>query len=154
MENKSVVINQFDGTTKLLRVDIKTGRREIVSADKFANDKFSFGLFEVEREGENIESVALLATPDGPLLFLNEMQYRPEINKTKIKLRDDGKFSNFRILHEENFIFGLFYEQKFGIGLHPYNNNREDIDFYYWLSKNINNPKFYEIYTKEMQFIN
>lgn len=153
MANTTVDISQFDGSVNLLKIIISTGEREITPADEVNKDDIAFGLFEVEKSEFDLNSVALLATPDGPLLLLKEIQYRPDISKTKIKINADGKFVHFQILHEKNHIFGLFYEEKFGIGLHPYNNTREDIDFYYWLCKKINMPKFYQTYTKEIKYL-
>lgn len=153
MENKFVAVNQFDGAVHLLKIDMVTGDRKIVSADDLDESQVSFGLFESERESPDLESVALIATPEGPLLFLNDLKYQPKIGKTKIEVEDDGGISHFRVLHERQCIFGLFYKEKFGIGVHPYNNSREDIDFYYWLSRNIKNPKLYEAYTKEVKYV-
>jgi hypothetical protein len=34
------------------------------------------------------------------------------------------------------------------VGSNPYDENREDVDFYYWLSKNMENPKLYDFYRK------
>ena len=75
------------------------------------------------------------------------------MRKSHVEVSDDGNYSSFKISHENQHVFECFYETKFGIGLHPYNNQREDIDFYFWLSKNINNPKLYEAYTKELKYI-
>lgn len=110
-------------------------------------------MFEIERRDPNVDIVVLLATPDGPLLFLNGNQYCPEKGKTKISINDDENLSHLLVSHEGRPIFGLFYEKKFGIGLHPYNKTREDIDFYYWLCTKISNPKFYEVYTKDITYI-
>ena len=153
MENSVVAVSQFDGTVGLLRIYLTTDEREIIPAAEVNEDDIAFGLFDVEKSETELDSVALLATPDGPLLLLKEMQYRPDINKTKIKIENDGDFLHFQILHGENHIFGLFYREKFGIGLHPYNNNREDIDFYYWLCRKINMPQFYKTYTKDIKYL-
>ena len=150
MQNKFIAINQFDGTVKLLKIELSTGNRHVIPAEGVDKTSIAFGLFEMESESE---TVALLATPGGPLLFLKDLQYRPEIGKTKIEVTDDGGFSHFQVFHDGGIVFSLFYKEKFGIGLHPYNNNREDIDFYYWLEKNHNDPKFYKVYTKEIHYL-
>ncbi len=59
---------------------------------------------------------------------------------------------HFRILHEDRHVFGMFVEPKFGIGLHPYSNEREDIDFHYCLSTKVENPDFYSTYTREIVY--
>jgi hypothetical protein len=153
MANTTVVVGQFDGSVKLLRIDLSTAEREVISADEVDENEIAFGLFEVEKSETDLNSVALLATPDGPLLLLKERQYRPDISKTKIKIKTDGQFPHFQIFHEQNPIFGLFYGEKSGIGLHPYNNTREDIDFYYWLCKKISTPQFYQAYTKDIKYL-
>lgn len=153
MTNSIVAVSQFDGTVKLLTIDLSTGERQVISADVVNEDDITFGLFEVEQSEAELNSVALLATPEGPLLFLKDIRYQPDIKKTKIKIEDNGDFLHFQILHEENHVFGLFYEEKFGIGLHPYNTSREDIDFYYWLCKKINMPQFYQTYTKDIKYV-
>ena len=153
MKGQSIAISQFDGAVKLLKIDMVTGNRKVISVNELSENQLCFGMFESEKVGSNLESVALVASPEGPLLLLNDFQYRPQIDKTRITVRDDGEFSHFRVLHEGECIFGLFYREKFGVGLHPYNNSREDVDLYYWLSKNINNPKLYEIYTKDIKYV-
>ena len=57
------------------------------------------------------------------------------------------------MLHGERCIFEFFYEEKFGIGLHPYSNTREDIDFYYWVAQNINNKELYQLYSREITYV-
>lgn len=153
MQRESVLLSQFDGDVKYLKLELSTGDAQLILASEIDKDKVSFGMFECEESVAGLNRVALLATPEGPLMFLNNMQLYPEVDKTRIKIKDDENFSHFLVLHDGNPVFGLFYEKKFGIGLHPYNNSREDIDFYYWLSKNISNPKLYKIYTKETKFI-
>ena len=153
MRNRFVAVSQFDGTTNLLKIELPTGNRELIKASNVDENLVSFGLFEYEMDGSVMQTVALLATPEGPKLYLNDLEYRPQIYKTKIEVKDEDDFSHFRVLHDDRVVFGLFYRKKFGIGLHPYNNTREDIDFYYWLSIKINDTKFYQTYTREFIFI-
>jgi len=87
------------------------------------------------------------------LLYLDDLRYVPKIHRTKIEIKDDESISSFRILHDAQLIFELFFKAKCGIGLHPYNNTREDIDFYFWLGKNINDPEFYKAYTKGIKYM-
>lgn len=154
MQGESVLLSQFDGEVKYLKIKLSTGDAQIIPASEIDKDKVTFGMFECEESASGLNCVALLATPQGPLMLLNDTRLYPDADKTKIKIKDDEDLSHFLVLHEGEQIFGLFYEKKFGIGLHPYNNTREDIDFYYWLSKNIGNPKLYKIYTKETKFTN
>lgn len=149
MHDGFVVISQFDGDVNFLRLNLSEGSAEVVSSDKIGKDNVSFGMFEFERGESRNDYVALIATPEGPLMFLNGLRYSPHIDQTDVKISDDGEFSHFLVLHDQAPIFGLFYKKKFGIGLHPYLHSREDFDFYYWLSKNIKNPKLYESYKKE-----
>lgn len=152
MTGKTIAISQFDGTVKLMKIELSTGKREIVAAKEIDEDKIAFGLFEVEESNNLAESIALVATPDGPLLIFNDTLYRPGV-ETTVDVVDQGDFSHFRILHDGKPVFGMFYKEKFGIGLHPYNRNREDIDFYFWLKNKINEPKFYQTYTREITFL-
>lgn len=149
MSTVKVALSQFDGTSRVLKIDVGTGVGEIFSSDTVPEDNISFGLFDTYEINEESKFVALLATDDGPLLFFNEIKYRPELGKTTISIKDDDKTSHFLVLHKGSPIFGLFYESKYGIGLHPYNRERDDIDFYYWLKTKVANPKFYEVYTKK-----
>jgi hypothetical protein len=153
MKNKFLVISHFDSAVNLLKLNLSTGRGQLISTDKVDKDQISFGMFEIENHEPHVDLVALLATPDGPLLFLNGNQYRPEIGKTKIGIKDDENLSHFVISHEGLAIFRIFYEKKFGAGLHPYNINREDFDFYYWLYKKISAPELYAVYTRDIMYI-
>lgn len=153
MQNKLVAISQFDGNVKLLQIDLTTGERWIVPYDKVGEQDITFGMFEVEKLEPEPESVALLATPDGPLLILKDLQFRPDVQSTTIEVKDEAEFGHFRVLDHDKLVFGLFYERKFGVGLHPYLNAREDFDFYYWLSKHINDPKLYQAYTREIKYV-
>lgn len=148
-----VAISQFDRDMQLLRISLSTGERDIIPSHLVDEDHIAFGLFDFEGGDKDLDSVALIATPRGPLLFLKDIQYRPDINLTKIQIEKDGGFFHFKISHDKNYIFGLFYKEKSGIGLHPYNHDREDIDFYYWLCKNINTPLFYQAYTKDIIYL-
>lgn len=151
MRAESVLVSQFNGDVKLLKINLSTLDAKIIPVDDINRDKVSFGMFEYQEGALGIEYVALLATPQGPLMFLNQLQFYPEIDKTRIKVEDSEQFSKFLLLQEYTPIFSFFYEKKFGIGLHPYSLTRDDIDFYYWLSRNIGNPKLYKTYTKGMK---
>lgn len=153
MQSKPIAVSQFDGTVNLLKLNLISGEREIIAADTVNEDHVSFGLFELESEQPKLEYLALLATPDGPLLVFDDDVYYPEPGKTTIDITDDGNHSHFKLMDDGELVFGLFYESKFGIGLHPYNRTREDIDFYYWLSKKISDPKFYTTYTKDIEYL-
>lgn len=89
MQNKLVAINRFDNDANLLRLDLSTGAGKLMPRDGIDEDQISFGMFEVENHAAHADIIALLATPDGPLLFLNGNQYRPETGKTKISIKDD-----------------------------------------------------------------
>ena len=153
MQSKFAVISQFDNDVNLLKLNLSTGSGQLILSENINEDQISFGMFEIENHELHIDLIALLATPDGPLLFLNGNQYRPEIGKTKISIKNEENLSHFLISHEGRPIFGISYEKKFGIGLYPYNKSREDIDFYYWLCKNISNSKLYAVYTKKIKYI-
>lgn len=153
MEKDIVALRQFDGGVKLLKIELWRGMRELVSIDEVAKHKITFGTFECEQTGPVLQSVALIATPAGPLLYLDDLRYVPKIHRTKIEIKDDESISSFRILHDAQLIFELFFKAKCGIGLHPYNNTRKDIDFYFWLGKNINDPEFYKAYTKGIKYM-
>lgn len=153
MENKFSIISQFDGEVNLLKLNLHMGSGQLISTDKVDEDQISFGMFEIENHETHVDLVALLGTPDGPLLFLNGNQYRPEIGKTTISIKDDENLSRFVISHEGLPIFRMFYEKKFGTALHPYNINREDFDFYYWLYKKILEPELYAVYTRDIRYI-
>jgi hypothetical protein len=152
MEKRLVAVRQFDGSVELLKIDIMSGEREIIPFSAVEKNRVAFGFFEIEKNEAELDTVALVATPDGPLFFLKDLKYFPEIKKTKIKINQDGDFFHFQILHEGHHVFGLFYEEKFGIGLHPFIHTREDFDFYYWLRTIIDNPEFYQKYTREIRY--
>ena len=153
MENLIIAISQFDRPVNLLKINLSTGEREIISSDDVEAKDVTFGLFDFEENDSVLNTVALIATPKGPLLFLKDEKYYPEIKKTKIKITNQEEYFYFQILHEDKHVFGLFYEEKFGIGSHPYNNTREDVDFYYWLCQNVNNPLLYKTYTREITYL-
>lgn len=139
----SVALSQFDGTRQLLEIDLASGARQLIDAD--ADSDTAFGLFDAE-SGQHF--LALVATPRGPLLMFKDAQYFPQLGKTSIVITDGLAYSHCRILHDGALVVELAYQRKHGIGLHPYNRTREDIDFYYWLSKNIGNPALYATYTR------
>lgn len=152
--NKLIAIPRFDGTADLLRIDTTTGSGELISPDELNKDQIAFGMFEAETGMLERSFVALVATPDGPLLFLKGHAFRPDSTKTTIIIKDDVHLSHFLVSHDDELVFSVSYEPKFGSGLHPYSRTREDIDFYFWLSKNINNPKLYVVYTKSLPYLN
>ena len=150
---KFIAIRQFDGCTKLLKVDLSTGGYEIVLADDVDKEKITFGLFEIEEGNHSPEFVALVATPDGPLLISTGILYRPLIAKTQAAIVDQDRRSQFRLLHEGTPVIDLSYDEKWGIGLHPYANSRNDIDFYFWLAGHIDKPNFHQAYTREIIYL-
>jgi hypothetical protein len=139
----SITLSQFYGTQQLLKIDLASGTRQIIPAA--AGCDTAFGMFEAE---DSQHFLALLAKPDGPLLIFQDGQHGPQLGKTSIAIIDEGDYSHCRILHEGALVMELAYQCKHGIGLNPYNRTREDIDFYYWLSKNIGNPALYATYTR------
>ncbi|WP_374584547.1 hypothetical protein [Pseudoduganella sp.] len=143
MAGKTIALAQFDGTAQLLEIQFATGERQLVAAQQVAPEKIAFGLYDTE-------TVALVATPGGPLLVLDQAFYRPAIGATVAELLDEGDSSRFRLLHAGKLVFELVYEAKFGTGLHPYNRSREDIDFYFWLKGKVTDPAFYQAYTREI----
>lgn len=153
MQNQIVALRQFDGTVKLLKINLATGERGIIPAEGVEKSRIARGMYEAEGEGAELETVAMVATPEGPLLMLQDQPYRPSVADTKIVVQDDAQLCHFMVFDQGEPIFGLFYEPKFGIGLHPYVNAREDIDFYYWLSKNINDPKLHQTYMQPTAFL-
>ncbi len=138
----AIALSQFDGTQQL-KIDLSTGDRQIIPVAATGDN--AFGMFDAE-DGQQL--LALLATQDGPLLIFQDAQHRPQLGKTSIAIIDEGDSSHCRILHDGALVMELAYQRKHGIGLHPYNRSREDIDFYYWLSKNIGNPALYATYTR------
>lgn len=147
-----IALAQFDSSARLLLIDLVALERRLVSEASVNPRRICFGFFEVESEAPALTTVALFATPKGPVLLLNDLLYPMSLGKTKIRLSDIEKKTHFRLLHEDQHVFEMWIEPKFGIGLHPYNNEREDIDFYFWLSKQVDNPAFYSTYTKEMVY--
>ncbi|RFP21666.1 hypothetical protein D0T25_10455 [Duganella sp. BJB488] len=153
MPNRFIAVAQFDGTVSLLKMDLSSGEREIVPLGAVAEDDVAFGLFEAERGKSGLESLALVATPDGPLLTYSGQLYYPKIDRTHIEIAGDGNYSHFRLLDGAAVVFELPYENKFGTGLHPYLRTRDDIDFYHWLGGRINSPEFYTAYTRNIRYI-
>lgn len=150
---KFIAIRQFDGAAKLLKVDLSTGGHEILPALEIGKEKIAFGLFEHENGNRSPVFLALLATPDGPLLMSNGIRYRPRIGKTQAVIVDHDGHSEFHVLHEGTPVLEISYGEKWGIGLHPYANSREDIDFYFWLAGQIDQPKLYQAYTREITYL-
>lgn len=153
MKEKFAAVYRYNNSVEVLKVSLATGNFEIIAADGVDKSKVSVGFFEIEKNQSGQDCVALIATPDGPLLIMNSTQYVPKIDETKIKVIDGEKFSHLLISDDGKNIFGLFYEEKAGVGSHPYNESREDVDFYYWLSKNIGNPKLYQHYKKDYVYL-
>ena len=77
MEQKLVAISRFDGSVSLLKIDLLIGTKEIIPIHNVELDKISFGFYEQEKGAPPSDSIALLATPEGPLLFLDDLEYRP-----------------------------------------------------------------------------
>ncbi|WP_426340338.1 hypothetical protein ACN9MZ_00125 [Pseudoduganella sp. S-14] len=153
MTGKTIAVAQFDGTVTLMKIDLATGAREFVPASEVDEEKVTFGLYEIEESSHHAESIVLLATPDGPLLILNDTLYHPDADETKVEIADQETVSHFRVLHRGIPVFELAYEQKSAIGLHPYARHREDVDFYFWLKGKVNEPDFYRAYTREIVFV-
>jgi hypothetical protein len=139
----AIALSQFDGSRQLLKIDLVSGARKLIPAQ--ADSDTAFGMFDAEN-GQHY--LALVATPDGPLLMFKDAQYRPQLGRTRIDITDGLNYSHCRILHDGALVVELAYQIKHGIGLHPYNRDREDIDFYYWLSRHIGDPDLYATYTR------
>jgi hypothetical protein len=153
VKEKFIAVYRFNNSVEVLKFSLVTGAISIISADEVEKSKISVGFFESENNQSGTDLVALVATPDGPLLIMNSVQYSPKMGITKIRITDAGDFSHFSVLDKGVNIFGLFYKEKAGIGSHPYNEVREDVDFYCWLSKHIGNPKLYEHYNKSFLYL-
>lgn len=77
MTGRTIATGQFDGSVNLMKIDLTTGAREIVPMGETGEEKVAFALFEDEEGIHHSESIALVATPDGPLLIFNGTLYRP-----------------------------------------------------------------------------
>lgn len=152
MLNRYVMLTQFDGDVLMLKIEMSTGHRQVLKTRDMSGADTSFGMFEVESDQQGSPTVALMATPKGPLIIFNGEFYYPNEEKTTIEIKDGKSESHMQILDGGVHVFGLFYKEKFGIGLHPYNRNREDIDFYYFLKTKINDPMLYKTYTKDINY--
>lgn len=153
MKEKFAAVYRYNNPVEVLKINLATSNFEIIAADGVDKSTVAVGFFEIEKNQDGQDLVAITAAPDGPLLIVNSIQYAPKIGQTKIEITDDEKYSHALISDEAKNIFGLFYEVKAGVGSHPYNESREDVDFYFWLSKNIGNPKFYEYYKKNYIYL-
>jgi len=149
-ETKFIFLNRYNNSRDILKISLETSGSKIVSANEVDNKKISTGFFEAEKRNDGIDIIALVATSAGPLLIFNSLQYFFELGRTKIDVGGSEKLSHFIVSHDSELIFELLYEEKVGVGSHPYNQGREDVDFYYWLSKNAGNPKLYDGYSKKM----
>jgi hypothetical protein len=148
MKKEFIFLKNYNNSVDALKFFLGTNDSVIVPASEVESAKFSTGFFEIEKRGGVTDITALVATPEGPLLILNAIQHFPKLGKTKIEVRDDEKSHHFLVFDDEKFLFGIFYEEKAGVGSNPYDENREDVDFYYWLSKNMENPKLYDFYRR------
>jgi hypothetical protein len=148
MKNKNF-LRRYSNSVDLLQISTNANDMKIVSAEGVEKNRIAEGFFESEGREKITSITALMATPNGPLLILNFARYYPKLEKTKIEVDDCGKLSQFLVFDGGEILFQLFYEEKVGIGSNPYDQNRDDVDFYCWLSKNAKNPKFYDYYCKE-----
>jgi hypothetical protein len=71
MSKKCVEIGKFDSAVQLLRMDLSTGAGKVFQNNCVIEDRLSFGFFEFEKSEPHLEFGALLATPEGPLLFFS-----------------------------------------------------------------------------------
>ncbi|WEF30633.1 hypothetical protein [Pseudoduganella chitinolytica] len=149
MVDKYVVVPQFDGATELLRIDLCSGAMEVVAADTVDVAQLAFGMFERETLERPTQPVAFLATPDGPLLLLGSVRCRPAPGQTLIHVGS----SYVQVRHEGRHLFGQHRTARSGIGLHPYNNCPEDVDFWRWLERQIDDPRFYATYTRPIRYL-
>jgi len=152
-QNRFIAVRQFDGSAKLLKVDLSSGAYELLSSEGVGEEEITFGLFEIEENNLSPKFIAVIATPEGPKLISDGMLYRPDIASTTAVIIDDSTKSIFRILHEGSPIFEMPYSEKWGIGLHPFARNREDVDLYFWLKGHIDSPDFYLAYTREIVYL-
>lgn len=153
VKEKFIGVYRYNNSVEVLKISLATCNFDIISANEVDRSKVSVGFFENEKNQNNTGCVALVSTPHGPLLILDSTRYAPKIATTKIEIIDGEIFSRLLIADKGENIFSLFYKGKTGFGSHPYNEFREDVDFFYWLSKNIGNPKLYEYYEKELVYL-
>ena len=84
-------IGLYDSAVGLLKINMTTDVGELVPSQDVNNSNIAFGTAEIERNGN---FVALLATPEGPLLCFKGFQYRPELDKTAFDLKDEKEQSS------------------------------------------------------------
>ncbi|KRB86956.1 hypothetical protein [Duganella sp. Root198D2] len=66
MTSKTIALRQFDGTANLMKINLSPLAHEIVPAQETGEEKIAFAMFETEASNHLPESLAMLATPEGP----------------------------------------------------------------------------------------
>lgn len=100
------------------------------------------------REGSCVFGV--YATPDGPVFFRDSERIAVTFGRTKALVEFDSTthMHHFVLLIDAQPVMSVRYRGRDGVGTNPYDTEPADVDLFAALARALEQPRFFETYTK------
>lgn len=114
-------LQNYDDYAEMIAYDYPGGAYTFLKTEELraSGERECFGWF--IREGESV--LGICASPDGPLLFVDDWCFLAEEGRTEAWVQDQV----FHLRHDAREAH-VPYAKRFGIGADPYDNEEEDVD--------------------------
>jgi len=114
-------LKNYDRYAEMIVYDYPGGGYTFLKTDELRafGGRACFGWF--IREGDRV--LGICASPDGPLIFVDDWCFLAEEGRTAVWVQDQV----FHVRHAEREAL-VPYTKRFGIGANPYDNEEEDVD--------------------------
>jgi hypothetical protein len=153
MPLRIVYLRSYDLFDEFLRYELPQGRFAVITRHDFEAlaTPAAFGSF--TREGNRVAGV--FASPRGPIVFVDAQQITASFGHTSAAIEPASAppMQQFTLIHdhplEAKVTLTLPYRERSGLGVNPYDTEREDVDLFALLVSGLNREQFFRGYTKD-----
>lgn len=148
MTTHELYLRSFDRHAEMLAYDVDRRLFRVIERKDFERLGVprTFGAF--TREGDDVYGV--FASPDGPVLFKNDVSRLGQFGRIEAEVRfgEDKSTHQFELRDDGAELFSAIYRERDGVGTNPYDTSREDVDLFAMLASALKKPQFFENYTR------
>jgi hypothetical protein len=148
-----IYLRSYDRFDEFLRYELPRGSFVIITRNDFEALAVPAGFGAFTREGNRVAGV--FASPRGPVVFVDSQQVNASFGHTSAAIvpASAPSMQQFTLIHdhplEANVTLTLTYRERSGLGVNPYDTEREDVDLFALLVSGLNRDQFFRAYTKD-----
>ncbi len=142
-----IYLRSFDRYADILRYEPATGSFQKLTRSAWEALGVPLGCGAFISDGERVAGV--YGSSEGPVIFVNghRVTARFGTHAARLDAVDGLKLWWFVLLENGEPVLRFEYEERFGLGVNPYDNEPEDIDLMAMIAAGLRSPQFYRTYT-------